>query len=370
MILTASNIIYYLIDRGLVTPESVVDGDFAVVNTSRRNCNFKILRKNKPGYFVKQIQYWEPQAIATIQREATCYWLAQNDPDFTPLAALLPKYHQYDAENYTLTLELLPQGENISEYHRRLGHFPPEIATQLGKQLGTYHRQVGRKLQNNPPNSPFQRQIPWILQFAQQSNSILSTLNTGNSQLLKLLQKYPEFQQSLDMLQKQWRIDALIHGDIKWDNCILCSPDTQSEPNLKIVDWEMADFGDACWDVGAIFQAYLSFWLLSIPATVSATPAEMVEMAQYPLETMQPAIRSFWDAYLYTVQPDNQKAEELLERSMKYAAARMIQTAYEILNFSSQLTPNTLCMLQVSLNILKDPSEAIEHLLNLAKVTK
>jgi hypothetical protein len=85
---------------------------------------------------------------------------------------------------------------------------------------------------------------------------------------------------------------------------------------------------------------------------------------------MQPAIRSFWDAYLYTVQPDNQKAEELLERSMKYAAARMIQTAYEILNFSSQLTPNTLCMLQVSLNILKDPSEAIEHLLDLAKVTK
>lgn len=370
MILTASNIVYYLIDRGLVTPASVVDGDFMVIDTSRRNRNFKVLRKNSPGYFVKQIQYWEPQAISSLQREATCYWLARHDPDFTPLAALLPKSYQYDAENSILVLELLPQGENLSEYHRRLGQFPPEVAVQLGTQLGTYHRQVGKKLQNSPSNSAFPKQIPWILQFAQQSNSLLSTLSTGNSQLLSLLQKYPDFQRSLDTLQKQWRIDALIHGDIKWDNCILSSQDGKREPSLKIVDWELADFGDACWDVGAIFQAYLSFWLLSIPATAGATPAQLVEMAQYPLEAMQPAIQSFWHTYCHTLQPSNHKPEELLDRSVKYAAARMIQTSYEILTFSPQLTPNILCLLQVSLNILKDPSNAIEHLLNLPKVTK
>lgn len=58
-------------------------------------------------------------------------------------------------------------------------------------------------------------------------------------------------------------------------------------------------------------------------------------------------------------------AQACLERSAKYGAARMIQTVYEYMFRSPQLTPNALCLLQVSMNILQQPREAIEHLLAL-----
>src|SRR5215510_409293 len=110
MILTRNNLIDYLLERGLLSFESVVDGSVMVVEASRRNRNFKVVRKdNHPGYFVKQIKEWEPQSIATLQCEATCYWLAQNDANLsdTELVDLMPRYHLYDSARHTLVTELL-----------------------------------------------------------------------------------------------------------------------------------------------------------------------------------------------------------------------------------------------------------------------
>ena len=158
----------------------------------------------------------------------------------------------------------------------------------------------------------------------------------------------------------------MIHGDMKWDNCVTYFENgNDKDPSVKIVDWELADIGDARWDVGAILQSYLSFWLLSIPANAEATAMQLVEMAQFPLEKMQPAIRVFWQTYLETHKVDSADAAELLESCVKYAAARMIQTAYEYMQYSSQISANALYLLQVSLNTLKDPKEAIRDLLAL-----
>ena len=55
MIITAENIVHYITDKNFITSESVVDGDFTVVDMTRRNRNFKIVRKQSRGYFVKQV---------------------------------------------------------------------------------------------------------------------------------------------------------------------------------------------------------------------------------------------------------------------------------------------------------------------------
>jgi hypothetical protein len=366
MIITTNNIVYYLLERGLVTFESVVDGDLMVVDASRRNRNFKVIRKHHQGYFVKQIQQWEPQAIATLQSEAVCYSLSQNDANFAPLALLMPKFYAYDPGRSVLIVELLPEAENLSEYQRHLGEFPLDVASKLGKMLGTYHRDVGINSQNSPHYASFPKRIPWILSVHQHSPSLFNSLSAANSQLLGVVQKYPEFHQALNALQGQWQINSLIHGDMKWDNCIVFKQTDQSDkPGLKVVDWELADLGDACWDVGAIFQAYLSFWILSMQMLADTSPAQLVDMAQYPLEKMQPAIQMFWKSYADTMQMDDMLMRERLERSVKYGAARMIQTAYEYMAFSPQITANALCLLQVSFNILKNPQEAISDLLGM-----
>jgi hypothetical protein len=44
----------------------------------------------------------------------------------------------------------------------------------------------------------------------------LNQLSLGNSQLVEILQRYPDFQTALATIKADWKHTALIHGDIKW----------------------------------------------------------------------------------------------------------------------------------------------------------
>lgn len=362
MILSATNLAHYLVDRGLVPASTIVDGDFMVVEMSRRNRNYKVVRRDGPGCFVKQAQDWQPYSAETLRREATCYWLAASNPDFAPLAALLPRYLAYDPARYVLVVELLPEGESLAEYHTRHGRFPLEMATQLGTMLGTYHREVGTKTRDAGQDGVFPRQPPWILSVLDHNPSHLGPVSAGATQLVNIVGQYPQFRAALEEVRAGWRTDALIHGDMKWENCMVLPGDT---PTLRIVDWELADFGDPCWDVGSLFQAYLSAWVFSMQVSPAAGPEQLMEGAQFPIDQMRPAIRTFWSTYAATLGVSGAAADELLKRSMRYAAARMIQTAWEYTSGVPQVSANVLCLLQVSMNILTRPDDAIRHLLGI-----
>ncbi len=368
MFITSRNIVYYLLEKGLLTSQSIVDGDFMVVDTSRRNNNFKVIRKHQPSYFVKQVKNWEPQAISSLQREANCYWLAHNDTDFIPLAGLLSKYYFYDQNRHILIIELISEAESLHEYHLRLGKFPIKIAIQLGKILGMYHQQAGKKLQNDQQNAIFPKTVPWILSAHQQNPQFFISQSAGGSQILNIIQSYPELHQELDKIRNQWQFNSLIHGDMKWDNFIVYPDEKEKDKtNLKLVDWELADFGDANWDVGGVLQSYISFWIMSIQITGETPPVQFVDLAKYPIEEMHPAIQAFWKSYTEVMGIKKSDADLLLERCVKYGAARMIQTAYEYTYLSAQISLNVVCLLQASLNILKNPKEAIHHLLGMEK---
>jgi thiamine kinase-like enzyme len=366
MIITANNVALYLLRQGLISADSIVDGDLMVVEMSRRNRNFKISRRKGPSYFAKQIQNWDPMTLAQLQCEASCYWLAKNDPNFEVLAKIMPNYFSYDPKRYVLIIELLPNSETLSDYHRRLGGFPVEIASILGRLLGSYHRDLGKRLQNTSHGAAFPRQIPWILSFHEQNANLLPAVSGGNQQIMNIIKSYPNFPQALKRISNEWKSDSLIHGDIKWDNCIVCHPDeVNGAPMLKIVDWELADIGDRCWDIGAVFQAYLSDWIFSMPMAGLGSSTQLVQSAQYPMEKMLPAIHSFWQEYVESQNFDSNTAADLLERSIRFGAARMIQTAYEYMQYSNQVTNNAVYLLQVSMNILTNPKEAVSDLLGM-----
>lgn len=366
MLLSLKNVALYLLECGLIRPEAIVEGDLMVVETPRRNLNFKIIRKMGSGFFVKQIQVWNPQVMAEMQREATCYWLPQHDPGFARLTSIVPKYAHYNPTRNILITELLPDCENLSEYHRRIGTFPVEVAEALGRMLATYQQLANGQLSNNPHLASFPRALPWILSIHHHNAAQFNDLSMGNAQMLGIMRQYPDFQQALEALRGQWQTDCLMHGDMKWDNCMVEGEGNFTEAlKLRLVDWELADIGDAAWDIGAIFQAYLSFWILSINIPVGVPPAESLHLAQYRIESMQPALRRFWETYRDARRLVDGAADAFLERSVKYAAARMIQTVYEYMQRAPQLTQNALCLLQVSLNILLKSREAIRDLLAL-----
>ena len=355
MILTTKNLVHYLIARGLVTPDSAVDGDLLITDSSHRNRSFRVLRKNHPSYFVKQIRTWDPQSIAAWKCEAQCYCSTRSDPDFSSFATLVPQYFDHDPQRYALTIELFSEAENLSIYHRRLKTCPALVGKELGSALSLYHRNSAIRLKD------VTERVPWILSLHETSADLFSSLSGANAQLIRIVQEDKEFCQALDAARERWKPAALIHGDIKWDNCIL----TKGDSGLKLIDWELADYGDPCWDAGAVLQTYLSYWIFSMQPANGAAAAQLVESAQQPIESMQPALQAFWKTYTDNMDATRDTVREWLDRSVVYAAARLIQTAFEMMHTFPQITPHGAYLLQTSLNILKRPGDAARELLGL-----
>jgi len=368
MLLNSNTVVHYAVQKGFLGVDSVVDGDLTVVEAPRRNRNFKLKQQHHSGVFVKQVQQLEPQAMATLKRESACYSMARETPELAALTDLLPKFRGYDPVRHVLVLELLTGYETLSEYHYRLGTFPIEVAAMLAEGLGACHREARGKLEKSPHASMFPKTAPWALAIHLQQPEWFQSLSAANVQLLQIVKQYQQFASTLDSLRAQWHFDSLIHGDMKWDNCLIrAGSDNQAKPALKIVDWEMADLGDPLWDVAALLQAYLSHWIISMPITPGASIEQNIAASPWPLEAIQLPMRVLWQTYRDVAAIPLKEIKSLLLRTIRYSAARMIQTAYEALSFSTHVNANALYLLQVSMNVLLNPEEARDELFGIAE---
>ena len=359
MHLNVANLSHFLICRGLIDAEAVVCGDLRIVDSSRRNSNFKVIRATGPGLFVKQMRQMQADAMLTLQREAACYELACDDP---ALSRLMPRLVKYDSARHVLVVELLQEAESLGDYHIRQRTFPDDIGRMLGEALGTCHARSSTFSENKTLEGLLARRVPVILTLGRGGHAMLGKFGTIGPPASAILQQHEDLQALLDALGAEWRFDSLIHGDMRWDN-LLVFP-TQTGFDFRIVDWEMADFGDAAWDVGTVLQGFLSAWILSMPIASHLPPEAYVGVAAQPLDPMQPVLRAFWNAYAATrgIPADKRAAE--LKRCMRFAAARMAWSAVEHCMFEPQLDAFATAHLQVSLNILQDPERAVHDLLD------
>ncbi len=363
MILSRSNVVHYLLDQRLLTYDAVVNDDLMVADFTRRNKNFKVLRGSEQGFFIKQIQAWDPLTVAHLAAEANCYRIAREATELSVLAAAVPRDRLYDRKHHVLVTELLPNAESLMEHHLRLKAFPGEVARLFGEQLGRLHREPALTLEGHPERSLFRCQPPWAL--SGHRDSMFGAISGGSRQMFQILQGYPDFQHELDEMRDDWRFDRLIHGDLRWENCVIYPRDSSGMLDRRFVDWELADIGDPAWDVGGMLQAYICFWVTSMRFDAGGSLAAAEESAAYPIERMQPSIRAFWHGYLGELRIDPDAADAVLMRSIKYGAARMILTAYEVLQYSPQVSSPALALLQVSLNVLKEPKRAATQILGL-----
>jgi aminoglycoside phosphotransferase (APT) family kinase protein len=353
----------YLLQHDLVSAASIVEGDLAVADASRRNRNFKVISERGPSYLLKQGV--GPGSNAMVAHEAVVYEFLHSLAGNDGLDEFLPYYHGYDTKEQILVLELVRDAQDFREYHARRGRFSTLLARAMGKALATVHR-LTRTYGNNHDGKISAVQTPRALSIHHPDPRIFLDVSAANVELIKVVQHYPQFCRSLDNLREGWRTETLVHSDIKWDNCVIFArPVSNRKTRLKIVDWEAAGMGDPCWDIGSVFSNYLSFWLLSIPITGEDPPDRFIELARYPLESMQPAMRAFWQFYVRYMRLDAATSGEWLLRAIKYGAARLVQTGYEQMQMSIHLTGNVVCLLQLGLNILQRPQEAIVHLLGL-----
>ena len=352
-----NDLVHYLLERGLLDRRAVVDGDVMVVEGVRRHHNYSVIRGDGSGLFVKQMQPDQPYSAQTLQKEAACYVMMEGDPALEPIHALMPRFRSYDPDRSILVVELIANGANLSEVHRRANAFPLDIARRLGELLARYHDVSSRELLPRANAAIFQGQPPWILSFHLMPQGSVQNLSAANGQFMTILQSYPDFGLALDRVRNGWRRNALMHGDMKFDNVVV----SQSGDTMHVVDWELTDVGDSAWDVASILQAYLTWWI----ATLQRVPRADGESdgAAYPLESIQPAIHAFWETYATARGLDAPEAAAELERAVSYAGARMLQTVYEAMAWAPAMTQHAVWQVQACINILKAPRAAATDLL-------
>lgn len=362
MFLTATNLPHYLMARGQVRAGELLDGELAVIDAGRRNRNFKILRGQQQGLFVKQVPLAAPETIGSLHREAVCYQLAQDHAGFAVLKPLVPRLVDYDPRRHTLTVELLKDFENLNEFHHRVQGFPERVGALLGEALASYHGAAAQMLAEPDALTAFPRTPPWVLTIAWNAEQVMPSMSPGQRQIITLLRQSPRMLAAVGELAATWQPLCLIHGDIKWDN-FLFSSSSDGREELRIIDWELADVGDAAWDVACVLTAYVQSWLMSIPVDPSQPdPGVLVPHASLRLEATWPALRAFWSAYSRNRSLSPEQLEAQLLRCVRYAGVRFLLTAFELLPGASAPSPLATLAQRLAGVILETPRRAAVEL--------
>ena len=353
--------LYWLLSRGLVSARDAVDGAVTVREASSRHSNVIVTVRGTPRLFVKAARADQPFSQKTLRHEAICYHLTQ-EPGLTVLSTVMPAYRAYDPDQNILALEMLPQARNLGELHRERGHFPDEIAVAIGQALATYHQtSVRDAILSHRAASAFTVELPWALILHKQTPLTVLNLSPANEALISILRNYPGYGKALDELASTWKPEALIHTDIKFENFVVF--EGQTGQMLKLVDWELATFGDPHWDLGAVMQAYIVAAFSKTFITSGGLTNSASQELQKSLDEKRSPISHFWSSYL----ANRPNSEPSFERALTCCGARMLQTVFESMANSQVMLPHAPYLLQASLNILIDPKLSMQRLFGVKK---
>lgn len=346
---------------------AIVDGDYAVVDSARRNRNLKVIYGGG-GYVIKQPDRSAEQSERTLRTEGAFYRLCRDDERAAPVRAHIPRLVAQQPEDGLLVIELLEHAVPLWALYAESEPpvFPVEPAARLGRALGTLHATFRRPAFDDAPAlQSLPTHAPWILWVHRPGPAILEQLSAANLQTLKIVQQQVGLAVHLDALRRDWRIETLLHGDVKSDNVLVWRRAEDAGVELRLVDFELIQRGDPAWDVGGALADFLLFWIASIPLDARRRPDEMLAEARYPLSSLQPAVRALWSHYRREAGLEPAVAGEFLARAVRSCAARLIQTAYEQSQEAPALSNPAVALLQVAVNTLADPEGAQLHLFGL-----
>jgi aminoglycoside phosphotransferase (APT) family kinase protein len=347
----------YLMDRNLLGPEAVVDGQLQVVDASRLNRVFVVTAEQEQGFVLKLTGEVGDAGVA--HEAAVLERLRAVDPD-GKLASWLPEVVSYDPGEGALVLEATPGARDLGRHHQR-GRFSVILAHAAGRALGMLH-----SLPTAALGLPTSIDSDWRRALHRPDLASVNDSSTGALDLIRLVQRSAELCSRLDELDASSSVESVIHGDVRWDNCLaIRSRGSGSWRRLLLIDWEMAGPGDPAWDVGAFFGEYLRAWLWSIPDLDPRKGRLDPGHARFRLVRMQPAVRGFWDAYVRHRGRSTADLSPTLRRATSFAAVRLLNGALEEAQMLSGLHTTMISAVHLSHAVLRRPDEAAAQLLGL-----
>lgn len=339
----------YLLARRLLSRRSIVARGLRIADISSRNRNLRVDIEPGRGYLLKQ--GLAADGAQTLANEAALY--RRLTAGGGALADCAPRLHAYDAARGVLILEWVAGGEDLYRHHRARRRCSPTLAAALGRALAALHAIAPDDEQLHaiaPDDEPLRRDAPWVLSVHRPRLELLRHLSAPGVELIRTIQSDPPFARGLDELREGWRVEALVHRDVKWANCIAHpAPGAARRTRVKLVDWEMAGWGDPALDLGSAFGDYLGYGL---------RPPRGPE-----LPGLRSATTALWRSYVRERGLDEPSAVLLLARATRFAGARLVQSAYEKAHEDPSATARIGDVLRLGRELLCEPVEAAAELL-------
>jgi aminoglycoside phosphotransferase (APT) family kinase protein len=267
----------------------------------------------------------------------------------------------HDGAAAALVLEAPPDARDLTRHHAR-GRFSCALAREAGRGLALLHALPAAVLDGlRGPAGP-----AWRLRVHAPDLESVHSMSPAARDLTRIVQGLDDLCEALDATLASPAEDAVIHGDVRWDN-LLAARDARSKrwARLSLIDWELCDAGDPAVDVGAFFGEYLRAWLQSIPITDPHDPGRLLAHARLPLRRMRPALRAFWDSYGGHSRASEGELGRTLRRAVDLAAVRLLTAALEEAQTLDEPNARVLYLVPLSRNILCRHDETAARLLGL-----
>ncbi len=349
-----------LVEWDLLTREAIVDGRLEMSGSARRNFNLRLDRGPDPGLFVKEPDPGLPEAVATVAAEARFYGFCDSEQKASAVRRLLPAILRVDGEAPLLVIELVAGSRSLWRECRDSS--PGDVSSgwfeAVGNALGALHttfRQPG--LATDPRLGRLPKVPSFYLNLDRPRPHQLRYLSRGQLEVLEMAQSEPGITAGLERARAAWRVETLIHGDVRWENVLVVGRPRADAP-IRLIDWELVQRGDPAWDIGGMLQEFVRFWLTGMSMRPDLETHRRLATARWPLETLRPAVRAFWAAYLEARRHDPGGTDDLLTRAIDYSAARLVLSAFEHHAEIDRASPLGVLLLQVSANIFADPERA------------
>lgn len=366
MRLTQHNLAHFLVDKGFLHPDLLVDGRYKVIQRQSRNSIFEVFLDGLPsGLFVKQLLSMDPQNAYLMQKDATVHCLIQRTNIVAKMRSYIPQYYGYEPHNQVFVTEFFPDATSIHELIPKRKSIDPDELTQMAIILATLHQDLEKSIETSPELHFFNRQPPWIMLFADPDHPQIKSSEQTLGPVTRLIRQQPELIQLLEELRCQWQGNYLVHGDIKLINFIRVTSEHQEA--LKLIDWEIADLGDPLWDVAGLLQSLITLWIFAQNPNPMLQNQPQPGMEFLTWESVLSACQLFWQSYLKArsqMSPDPElNRVEKREKLIRYTAARMLQSACESNMTNPKIQSPSIRIIQMVSQMVAIPKEWMNQIL-------